>query len=147
MGQQPRPAWCAPQEELPSTGRRSLLSHFLCAFGVFDPGPTRARSTPVLPLHAALLHLQESGLHGLFTAAPAMDKAAFGFGVVNHEVNSTPLQGLHLGVGVTVRYSAVLFVPGPGPNRRRPIPTHFDPTSFSLTNGSSRGALVCLGNT
>ena len=24
--------------------------------------------------------------------APAMDKAAFGFGVVNHEVNSTPLQ-------------------------------------------------------
>ena len=107
MGQQPRPAWCAPQEELPSTGRRSLLSHFLCAFGVFDPGPTRARSTPVLPLHAALLHLQESGLHGLFTAAPAMDKAAFGFGVVNHEVNSTPLQGLHLGVGVTVRYSAV----------------------------------------
>ena len=46
----------------------------------------------MLPLHAALLHLQESGLHGLFTAAPAMDKAAFGFGVVNHEVNSTPLQ-------------------------------------------------------
>ena len=38
--------------------------------------------------------------------------------------------------------SAVLFVPGPGPNRRRPIPTHFDPTSFSLTNGSSRGACV-----